>query len=433
MKDIDISKVLFIFSCIAGIFTYGMAVGVYEIFPFHIIKNIKSNTEQVITMLGIRPTDFVQPSRYRGEGVTINKQNQASPGLTFITGFFEGGNEMRLVRLDGTVVQRWPVKFFDFFPDPKHIDPISEIPKSEWNVAIHGSSIQPDGSVVFTFTNKGAAKIDRCGNVQWILSEMAHHSVDRSTDGNYWIPSAYIINDKPKYPQLKTPYKEDVVLKISEEGKILKKISVLDILFKNNLQGFVYKHSITRDLVHLNDVEELNSHMAKAFPQFAAGDLMLSMRFPHLVMVVNPETLKLKWYQAGPWLGQHDPDFMDNGIISLFSNNLDGTAAGSKLGGSTIMEINPQTRETIILYGGAIDQPMYTMDRGKHQRVGNTTGNVLITESRSGRIIEVNPEGEVVWEFINRYDEQSSSLVTGAERIPEDYFTVNNWTCNNTQ
>jgi hypothetical protein len=35
----------------------------------------------------------------------------------------------------------------------------------------------------------------------------------------------------------------------------------------------------------------------------------------------------------------------------------------------------------------------------------------------------------VVWEFVNRYDDADAALMTGATRYPEDYFTVDDWTC----
>lgn len=62
-----------------------------------------------------------------------------------------------------------------------------------------------------------------------------------------------------------------------------------------------------------------------------------------------------------------------------------------------------------------------------HQRQPN--GNELIAEAHAGRVIEVTPSGEIVWEFINRYDAETVAIVTGATRYPYDYFTVTDWSC----
>jgi hypothetical protein len=181
------------------------------------------------------------------------------------------------------------------------------------------------------------------------------------------------------------------------------------------------------DLTHLNDVKELWPEMAGHFPQFAAGDLMVSLRNLGLIMVLDPATKKVKWYRIGPWMDQHDPDFLPSGKISVFSNNNDLTEDGSRLGGSTIIEVDPVSGASRARYGGVPNQRMYTRVRGNHQPLEN--GNVLIVESRGGRVIEVNPMGEIVWKFVNRYDDDHVAYVNDAIRYPPDYFKVTDWTC----
>jgi len=55
----------------------------------------------------------------------------------------------------------------------------------------------------------------------------------------------------------------------------------------------------------------------------------------------------------------------------------------------------------------------------------------LITESEGGRVFEVDPEGRIVWEFINRYDSDEVAEITEARIYPESYFTFNvdEWPC----
>ncbi len=56
-------------------------------------------------LFGTRPTEFLEAARYDGDGLTVWRQGEAAPGLTLLTGFFDGDNQIRLVRLDGTVVR----------------------------------------------------------------------------------------------------------------------------------------------------------------------------------------------------------------------------------------------------------------------------------------------------------------------------------------
>src|SRR4030095_10496964 len=102
-----------------------------------------------------------------------------------------------------------------------------------------------------------------------------------------------------RYPALIPPYKEDTILKVSPDGKVLTEISVLDLLFGNHLEALLFANGpegtelAMMDPTHLNDVEELSPEMARQFPQFAAGDLLISLRNLNLIMVVDPATKKV--------------------------------------------------------------------------------------------------------------------------------------------
>jgi hypothetical protein len=419
-------------------FGYGVAVQRYEIFPFSVIQFGTASVKEVLaerdTLLGVRPTWLLEQARYNGGGVTIFSKEKTAPGLTLLSGFFGDVLALRLIRLDGTVVREWPARFSEFFPSPHHIKPLERVPKTDWNTGIQGAWIFPDGSVLFNFEGLGSVRLDRCGSVEWTLARMTHHSVEVSADGTFWIPSLHFLEYTSRYPGLKPPFDEDMILKVSQDGRVLKEISVLDLIFKNGLQPLLFANGLatlqvpgTHTMVHLNDVEELKPSMASRFPQFAVGDLLLSLRNYNLLMVVDPKSLEVKWHETGPWLKQHDPYFASNGTISVFSNNPDGSADGSILGGSTIIDVDPQTKNFVVRYGSKRDQRLFTAVRGEHQRLEN--GNELITESHAGRVIEVTPHGEIVWEFINRYDEQTVALVSGATRFSESYFTTSDWKC----
>jgi hypothetical protein len=428
---------MFLFSFVLVAFFFGVTVGHYKIFPFVLIEFAKDSVELVIeereTLAGIRPTHYLNRSRYVGSGVTRIQSDRAAPGWTLISGFFEDTNELRLVRLDGSIVRRWRVRFSDMFSDTSHIKPPARIPKTDWNVGLHGALVLPDGSVVFNFDNYGLVKLDRCGAVQWTVPLMAHHSVDQAEDGGFWVPGRRFVETDSAFPPIPTPYDEDTILKISADGTVLQEISVPALFMKNGLQAVLFANGLSQigvpetELVHLNDIEELKSDLAASFPEFATGDLIISMRELNLIMVVDPKTERVKWHQTGPWLRQHDPDFQADGTITVFNNNSDDTEDGRLFGGSNIIEIDPSTRNTNIRFGTGAGQKFFSNARGKHQILAN--GNVLVTESESGRIFEGTPDGQIVWEFINRFDADFTADVTEATRYPEQYFTVNSWAC----
>jgi len=426
VKRHDLSRVAFLLSAGVLLFLYGTAVGTYGLFPYSLIRAGRDSLMDTAILarssLG-KPVEFLTSAHHRGNGVTRSTE-AAAPGLTFLSGFFDGGNEMRLIRLNGEVVHRWPVKFFDIFPNPTHIPEKDAVPKTDWNATIHGTQLLPDGSVVFNFTGLGAAKVDRCGRVLWRIPRLTHHAVSPASDGGFWIPVRQ--SQKRRYEFLHSSAADETLLHVSADGVVLSEHSVIEAIYQNELFGLIFPR-VSGDIVHLNDVEELMPDMAASFPQFKAGDLLVSMRFPSLVLVMEPATLRIKWYQVGPWLGQHDPDFLKNGRIRVFSNNFDGTLDVGSLGGSTIIDVDAQTREITYRFRGSGDTAVYTHDRGMQETLDN--GNVLITETRRGRVVEITPDGKIAWEFINRYDDSNVAMMAGAVRYPESYFSVERWDC----
>lgn len=191
MKNVDVSKILFFVSSLVFAFAYGVAVGTYQIFPHTVLDYAKDSAIKVFeerrTLAKEKPEHFLQPARYSGSGVTLNKVPADREDLVFIMGFFERDNELRLIGLDGAIVARWPVRFSEIFEDASHMQ---NPPATDWNIDINGGLILPDGSVVFSFEYGGLVKLDRCGELVWTLPRITHHSVERAENGGYWVAAS---------------------------------------------------------------------------------------------------------------------------------------------------------------------------------------------------------------------------------------------------
>ena len=115
------------------------------------------------------------------------------------------------------------------------------------------------------------------------------------------------------------------------------------------------------------------------------------------VAVIEKATGNLVYERREPdWGGPHDFQPLENGNYLVFANRNAQVPRGSK-----VVEWNPQTDETVWEYWG---NPSHTFDShfiSGCQRLWN--GNTLICEGLWGRIFEVTPEGEVVWEYISPY------------------------------
>ena len=83
------------------------------------------------------------------------------------------------------------------------------------------------------------------------------------------------------------------------------------------------------------------------------------------------------------------------------------------------MTFDAPTDEVTVAFEGNKDIPFYTHIKGKHQWLPN--GNLLVTESVQGRAFELNPQGEIVWEYINYLLPDFVGSVTEVTRLPASY------------
>lgn len=422
---------LFVFSVAAGLWLSGVFFARFNIFPYPQINQLISDLKEQ-----------VKPHRYHRavydfHGVRIHDRNRMQPGYTLVTSYFPDSGwktGARLLDGDGNIVHGWDINLDELFPDRTFDD-----------TYIHGSYLFPNGDLLFNIEFAGLARVNSCGQPVWLLPEIrAHHSIAMTEDGNFWVSGNRTIDSGAEaeaffkaYPGLVAPVFEDLLVKVSPDGEVLKSISLVDVIYRNNLQRLLPKTlgpgvrgvaGFEGDIMHLNDVEELPSSIADSYPLFEAGDLVISLRQLHLVLVIDPETGMVKWYDADSTIMQHDPDFIGDGWIGTFDNNRDLLDRGAMLGGSRILGVRPHSGEKRILYPGPPNPAFYTEFGGKWQLLAN--GNKLITETRAGRGFEVTAEGDLVWEWI--VPDFSLGVIPElmeATRYPLTQEQVSAWAC----
>ena len=200
----------------------------------------------------------------------------------------------------------------------------------------------------------------------------------------------------------------------------------MQALYESNYERLIFQNWQWRfgDKLHLNDCEPLPSRLAAGYSMFNAGDLLLSCRWINAIFVVDRQTTRVKW-ASSLYQGQHDPDFLGDGLIRIFDNTWDG-ADGKRLGGSRLVEHSLVDGTMHVRYAGSEDNPFYTSEGGMSQQLSN--GNILITESTRGRVFEINKSGSIVWEWVNeRYDENRVAEVMEGTRYDISVETVSGW------
>ena len=125
---------------------------------------------------------------------------------------------------------------------------------------------------------------------------------------------------------------------------------------------------------------------------------LISFRILDTVALVDRGTGEFTW-KWGPGIisHQHHPTYLDNGNVLL----LDNGSHRRGLSYSRVIEVDPASSEIVWQYQAKPMASFFTHFTGGAQRLPN--GNTLITEGMAGRLFEVTPSGETVWEFVSPF------------------------------
>ncbi len=351
------------------------------------------------------------PHRGQSEGPYVVKRPEAmAEGYVLINRIVlpDHRYESILIDREGTVLHRWPIDYSRIHADGS---------PSQF---AHVVTPLPDGSVLASFDDDARAlvRLDGCGEPIWARTDQVYHHAIRKDDGKgYWAWQAAVFDGGHDHRMVRFD---------EETGDILESIDLMeDVMAKNPAnqlaltipEGFKLRKDITRenvkkDLLHPNDLKPLPAAYAAAYPQFEAGDLLVSFRNINMLGVIGRKNHNIIWAGYGPWYGQHDPDWNADGTITVYSNNHHRRR-------TSIVEIDPETRAARDRFWDTeLDFNSYQM--GQHQKLPN--GNWLITSPMQGRVIEVTDDGLIVREWANYLDETYNATVTYAEWVPLDYF-----------
>lgn len=430
-----------IFLLLAMITTGGLLGGL-NVAPFpQLADSARLTMNTVGAMFSGRPS-ILLPLEYDGEGLVVHDAAQSQPGLTLVQGIMENGHEVRLLDANGNVVHSWTPDFFASWPDASDIIPARRIPASQNHYVSQGLYPLPDGSLIVNFSGLGTARIDACSNTMWRSEGPRHHSVTPDGEGNFWIPAHIAASETPRewMPDGEDPqvidqaiatdhYYHDSMVLVSADGEVLREISVLRAVVEAGLEGALYSSAqeTRTDATHLNDIDLVTPELAARIDGVEAGDLLVSLRAMNMLAIIDAETGKLNWHRQGAWVRQHDPDIAADGTIEIYNNR--NPAIRALGAGSQIVRFDPSTDSSEVVFPVGNDDYFFSDIMGVHQRLDN--GNQLIVESRAGRIFEVTPAGEVVWDYRQPWDDEYASLFSFGMRVPSDYFERDFPTCSN--
>ena len=300
-----------------------------------------------------------------------------------------------------------------------------------------------DGGLLFTNTAP-LKKIDSCSRLIFQNThDQFHHSIEIDIDGNIWVPShlypqtlpitkiGNIIRDEDG------GFKDDAIVKLSSDGKLLYEKSLSQILIDNGIEYILFTigdiNKFTTDPIHLNDIQpvDFNTEFWKK------GDVFLSLRHQSMVLLYRPSTNKIIWRGTGLFFHQHDVDILDDHRISIFNNNSKTFINGDKVDGHNEVIIYDFKSNQYYSYlkDSLVQNDVRTNTAGRSEILPG--GDLIIEETNFGRTLYFNSDGSLRWTHLNRADNGnvykvawSRIMHTQKDIETVKYFLDNKGSCN---
>jgi arylsulfotransferase ASST len=378
-------------------------------------------------------TSFKPPDGEMREGVTADQPGKTYDGFTLVT--TTKGAKATLFDMRGKLVHQWELPFSLAWPHPTHVKDALSDKQIHW----FRCHLFPNGDLLAIYQAEndtpcgyGLVKLNKDSKLLWKYEGHAHHDLDVDEKGTIYTLTQDFKQKSPEgLDYLPTPYLADSLVVLSPDGKEMASVPIEEA-FRDSAYSLLLSTSIAEqgnpkdrpsssspfdsllqpaskgDLFHTNSVKVLSQARGRKFPQFQAGQVLISLRSLHTIAVLDVGKRSVVWAARGPWRVQHDAEFLDNGHLLLFDNH--GWSKGCR-----VIEYDPVTQAIPWVYSDADSSPFHATYRGMKQRLPND--NTLIVDPDNGRLFEVTLGKELVWE---NYGPHS---ITGARRFAPDELT----------
>jgi hypothetical protein len=329
------------------------------------------------------------PIRTTEQSISIYDAKRAYDGYTLFAPHY--GKDVWLIDMKGRVVQHWEME---------------DLPGGDGRLLPNGHLLRLNKTLkepleVFGSVSGELVEIDWDDTVVWRYEDLyMHHDFCRLESGNtlinrhVLIPKEIAVKVKGGIPgtELQDGMWGNAFQEITPEGEVV-------------WEWLGYKHMDLEIDVPCPLCPRTIWGYVNGFSVLAEGDILASFRHLNTIAIIDRRTGALKWRWGSPHeLGhQHNPTVLKSGNILVFDNGYHRLTSRevSFLDYSRVIEVNPKTGVIEWEYKDENAQAFYSGICSSAQRLPN--GNTLICESSKGRIFEVTPDKDVVWEFISPF------------------------------
>ncbi|MBI5605059.1 MAG: aryl-sulfate sulfotransferase [Deltaproteobacteria bacterium] len=401
-------------------------------------------------------------------GATLYKPDKAFSGYTL---FCVENYGAFLIDMRGNVVHEW--KNIGKVDHPVKLLPGGHIMGATGN----------SGRIMGHEDSNDLAIADWDGKIVWKYPKAGmHHDFERA--GNpvgYYVPgqepqvakgkTLILSNKVVKKPRISDkPLLDDIIYIVDEEGQIiwdwLASDHIEEMGLSNEARNTLYRYPnyvmsrtpgfVGGDWIHVNTASWVgpNPWYDKGDERFHPDNIIYDGRQTNTTGIIDHKTGKIVWHlgpdfestrqlrEIGVTVGLHHAHVIPKGLpgegnILIFDNGgFGGFGApnpsapfglnNARREYSRIVELDPIKMKIVWEYdankAGSRDLAKFFSDYvSSAQRLPN--GNTLICEGAFGRLFEVTPEYETVWEYISPYyyEKENFNMVYRAYRVPYDY------------
>jgi hypothetical protein len=235
-------------------------------------------------------------------------------------------------------------------------------------------------------------ELDWDGNLLWeYRNDWVHHDFARLPNGNtlilVWepLPDGFTERVKGGQQSESDPVNmlADVILEVAPNGDIVDRWNSWEHLDPEEDAICAIEHR--KEWGHCNSINLTPD-----------GDLLVSFRRIDTIGILDKQTGDFKWkWGRGTLSHQHHATYLDNGNVLVFDNGCHRQGPAY----SRALEVSPATNEIVWEYTGDPALSFFSFMISGAERLPN--GNTLICEGAKGRFIEVTPNKEIVWEYVN--------------------------------
>ena len=346
-------------------------------------------------------------SKHHKNGLIYYAPQHCYQGYTLVT--TTSGTFANLIDMEGRVCHQWQAT--------EGISYAYLLPNG--HLLLRSGGARQGGQRVVGGARSGSIReLDWQGNVLWEYhNPMLHHDFERLPNGNTLVllfeplPEELVAQIQGGFTTSDNPEEMlgDLVQEITPAGEVV-----------YAWRSWEHLDPAKDVICHLENREEWTHQ--NALNVTPNGDLLVSFRRTDTVGIVDRHTGAFRWkWGPGVISHQHHPTYLDNGHVLLFDNGCHRPGPTY----SRVLEVDPNSNEIVWEYQGDPPISFYSFHISGAERLAN--GNTLICEGAPGRLFEVTPEHDIVWEYINPMPGSGRPVVAGASNTPVSVFRAHRY------